>query len=103
MFKIFKTEQFEKRFNELDKSVQLQIEKEIDQLEVNPYAGKPLGYRFFREKKCKGFRFYYLIYEEYVVVFIITISDKKDQREIINTIKSLMPFYKEEIKKKLKL
>lgn len=103
MFKIFTTDEFDKLFGKLDNSIQKQIEKEIEQLETNPYVGKPLGYNFFREKKIKNYRVYYLIYEEHIVVFVITLSDKKNQQKAIDTIKTLMPFYREEIKKRLNL
>ena len=103
MFKIFTTDEFDKFFSKLDNSLQKQIEKEIEQLQINPFAGKPLGYKFFREKKIKNYRAYYLVYEEYVAVFVITLSNKKDQQKAINTIKSLIPLYREEIKKKLNL
>ena len=103
MFKIFTTEEFDKLFSKLDKSLQKQIEKEIEQLQINPDVGKPLGYKFFREKKVKNYRIYYLVYEEYVVVFVITLSGKKDQQKAIDTIKNLIPIYREEIKKKLNL
>ncbi|MBI2548414.1 type II toxin-antitoxin system RelE/ParE family toxin [Candidatus Woesearchaeota archaeon] len=102
MYTIFTTDEFDKRFSKLDKIIQQQIEKEITQLEINPYVGKPLGYRFFREKKAKKYRIYYLIYEDYVVVFVITLSDKKGQQLAIDHIKDLIPFYKEEIKKRVK-
>ncbi len=62
MYRIYTTEEYEKRFNKLDWSIQRQIEKEIEQLERNPYVGKPLGYPFFREKKVQNYRVYYLIY-----------------------------------------
>lgn len=103
MFRVFTTKEFDNDFRKLDSSIQEKIDKEIEQLEINPYVGKPLGYKFFREKKVKNYRFYYLIYEEHVVVFIIAISTKKDQQATINTIKSLIPYYKEEIRKKLRL
>ena len=103
MHKIFTTDQFDKTFEKLDASLKKQIEKEIEQLEITPYVGKPLGYKFFREKKVKNYRIYYLIYEDYVVVFVIAISDKKDQQRIIDTIKDMIPFYREEVKKKLSL
>jgi len=67
MYKIFTTEEFDRLFSKLGKLLQIQIENEIAQLEINPYVGKPLGYRFFREKKVKNYRVYYLIYEEPVV------------------------------------
>src|SRR3989344_3354542 len=100
MFKIYTSDEFDKRFNKLDRSLQLQIEKEINQLESNPYAGKPLGYPFFREKKVKNYRIYYLIYEEHVVVFVISLSTKKDQQKAIDAIRNLIPAYREEIRKK---
>ena len=103
MYNIFTTDEFDKDFGKLDNSLRKQIEKEIGQLEINPYAGKPLGYKFFREKKVRCFRFYFLIYDEYVVVFVIAISNKKDQKDIINTIKTLIPYYRNEIKKKINL
>jgi mRNA-degrading endonuclease RelE of RelBE toxin-antitoxin system len=102
-FKVYTTEEFDKLFSKLNKDIQNKIACEIDQLEENPYVGKPLGYKFFREKKVKGYRIYYLIYEDYLVVFIITISGKKDQQEVIDAIKKLIPIFKEEIKKKFSL
>ena len=103
MYKIFTTEEFDRRFGKLDQQLQQQIRKEIDQLEDNPYAGKPLGFAFFREKKVQNYRIYYLIYDEFVVVFVITISTKKDQQDAIDKIKSLIPYYRGEIKKKVSL
>ena len=98
-YTIYTGEEFDHDFSKLDTSLKIQIENEIAQLETNPYVGKPLGYKFFREKKVKNYRIYYLIYEEYVVVLVVALSDKKDQKRIINAIKHLIPFYKEEIKK----
>src|SRR3989338_5502933 len=103
MYKIFTTEEFDRRFGKLDQQLQQQIRKEIDQLEDNPYAGKPLGFAFFREKKVQNYRIYYLIYDEFVVVFVITISTKKDQQDAIDRIKSLIPYYRGAIKKKVSL
>ncbi|MDO8460556.1 MAG: type II toxin-antitoxin system RelE/ParE family toxin [Nanoarchaeota archaeon] len=100
-YNIYVTEEFERDFKKLDNSIKIQIDKEISQLKVNPFVGKPLGYEFFREKKVKNHRFYYLIYEEHVIVFVVALSDKKNQQQVIDNIKSLIPFYKEEIKKKL--
>ena len=100
VFKVFTTKEFDKLFDKLDPQIQEQIGKEIDQLIINPYSCKPLGYKFFREKKVKGYRIYFLIYEEYLVVFIITISGKKDQQDVIEAIKAIIPLYKEEIKRR---
>ena len=103
MYKIFTSEEFDRDFDKLDTSLQTQIEKAIEQLETNPFVGKPLGYKFFREKKAKNYRIYYLIYEDYIVTFLIAISSKKDQQEAIDKIKNLIPYYREEIKRKLNL
>lgn len=101
MYEIYTTEEFGKDYEKLDYSIQKQVEKIFEKLKVNPYVGKPLGYDFFREKKIQNYRIYYLIYDSYVAVFVIAISDKKDQQEVINKIKSLIPFYRGEIKKKI--
>ena len=45
---------------------------------------------------------YYIIYDDYVLVFVLAISDKKDQQKVINTIKNLIPYYRA-ILKKLKM
>ncbi len=102
-YEVLTTEKFDEDFDKLDTSLKEQIEKEIEQLETNPYVGKPLGYKFFREKKVKNYRIYYLIYEEYVIVFVVALSNKKEQQEAIDKIKQLIPLYKEEVKKRINL
>ena len=103
MYRILTTEEFDRDFEKLDTSIQRMIDNEIKQLETNPHVGKPLGYRFFREKKVRNYRFYYLVYDEYVIVFVVAISSKKDQQKAIDKIRLLMPYYKDEIKRKLNL
>ena len=98
-YRIYTTEEFDKLFNKLDHEVQQQIGREIDQLENIPFSGKPLGYKFFREKKVRNYRIYYLIYDDILVVFVIRLSNKKDQQKAIDTIRKLIPFYREQIKK----
>ena len=103
MFRIFTTGEFDLDYDGVDNSIKEQIDKELKQLENNPYVGKPLGYKFFREKRVKNYRFYYLIYEEHVVVFVVALSTKKDQQKTINTVKRIIPTYREEIKKRVNL
>ena len=55
-YRIFATETFEKDFKKLAKDEKARIEKIKEQLKQNPFAGKPLGYKFFREKKINGNR-----------------------------------------------
>ena len=99
-YKIFLTEEFKRDFNKCDKSIKDKIEKEVEKLKENPYTGKPLGYKFFREKKVENYRFYYLIYKSNIVVYIISISTKKDQQQVIDKIKILLPVNEEEKKKR---
>ena len=49
------TQIFEKNFNKLiPKDVQEAFKGQMQKLLLeNPYCGKPLGYKFFREKKIK--------------------------------------------------
>ena len=100
-YEVYTTDEFDRDFERLDNSLKIQIDNEIEQLEINPYVGRSLNYKFFREKKVKNFRIYFLVYEGYVVVFVIALSSKKYQQKVIDTIKTLIPYYKEEIKKKL--
>lgn len=100
VYSIHQTEEFEKRYNKLDPQLQQEIDKAINQLGENPHAGKPLGYDFFREKKIKNYRIYYLIYDEYVLVFLVTISTKKNQQDAINKVKTLLPYYQQEVRKR---
>ncbi|MBI4158754.1 hypothetical protein HY500_00675 [Candidatus Woesearchaeota archaeon] len=101
-WQILKTEIFEKKFSKLDKSIQQQIESIRDQLKINPYIGKPLHVDYLREKKVGKFRIYYLIYQEYVIIYMITISEKKDQQKAINTIRLFLDKYHQEIENWIK-
>lgn len=97
-FEVRRSQNFE---NDLKEYVHLKgiVDKIEKKLVQNPFSGTPLGYPWFREKKNKKFRIYYLIYEEQKVVFMITISGKKDQQKTINTVLLLLDKYREELKK----
>ncbi len=75
------------------------MEKIQDQFVENPYAGKPLGVEWLREKKYGNRRIYYLIYEDLITVFMADISEKKDQQKVINTIRIFLDVYRGELKK----
>jgi len=98
------TQIFEKNLNKLiPKDIQQGFRKQIRKLlSENPYCGKPLGYKFFREKKIKKWRIYYLIYEEYLVLYFINLSDKILQQTTIDKIKSELNLLKEYIEVKYK-
>lgn len=104
MYTVILTNAYEKEISKWDKSERNIAEKIPKKLAENPYIGKPLNYPFLREKKIKGKRIYYLIYDDLRLVLLIATSDKNDQQEVINFIKSnLFEFRKvaEEISKKI--
>ncbi len=103
-WKFEQTEIFEKNFEKLiPKDVQEAFKRQIKKLLLdNPYCGKSLGYKFFREKKIKKWRIYFLIYEEYLVLYFINLSDKKLQQTTISRIKSQFKILKDFIELKYK-
>lgn len=102
MFRVFRSEWYETKLDKIDKSEIDRILKFEQSLKETPYSGKPLRYRFFREKKFDGKRLLFLIYEEHKCVFLITITDKKMQQQVIDLIKSNLDIYKEELQKIIK-
>ncbi len=103
-YRILKTAEFEKDYEDLEKSEKLRVEKFFQQLhEKGGTVGKPLsGLPFFREKKFDGKRLYYLVYENFLVVLAVAISDKKAQQATINKILLNLIEYQESVVKILK-
>ena len=95
-YQLLITATFEEKLHKL-KLISDRVEKIKKQLIESPYTGKPLGYPFFREKKINGLRLYFLIYEDYKIVYIITLSNKKEQQATINTIKMFLEKYKQHV------
>lgn len=76
---------FNKRMRKLmPKNKQIDAWSRIRKLAINPYVGKPIKYDFVRELKLEKFRIYFIIYEEDVLVFLVDISDKKKQQDVID-------------------
>ena len=98
-FKIYHSQRFDKDLAGFDKNFQDRVDRIEDQLVENPYSGKPLGVKWFREKKYEKYRIYYLIYENLQSVFMVAISEKKDQQKVINTIRLMLNFFKEELQR----
>ncbi len=63
MFRVFRSEWYEGKLNKLDKSEFDRVVKIEQQLKIEPYMGKLLGYIFFREKKFDGKRLLFLAYD----------------------------------------
>ena len=100
-YKIFHSARFDKELLKFNKNFQDRVDKMENQLVENPYMGNPLNVKWFREKRYEKWRIYYLIYEDLKSVFMVAISEKKDQQKIINTIRLLFDFFKEEVEKLL--
>ena len=99
MYKVYRSEAFKEEVDKYDKTLQDIVDKIETKLMLNPEYGTPLGMRWFREARFEGYRVYYLIYEDLKAVFMVAISDKKDQQKTINTIRLFLEFFREEIEK----
>ena len=99
MFRTFRSEWYEKKLNKLSNQEQKRVSDFEQSLKQNPLQGRPLGYDFFREKKFNGKRLFFLVYSLHNVVFLITISDKKTQQQVIEVIKANLDVYKEQIER----
>ncbi len=104
MYAVFRTQKFDKEFaKQLSPEEQKQVEKfEREKLAQNLYFGDPLGYEFFREKKMKGKRVYFLVYEDLKAALMVGISDKKTQQETIEGIKARLSDYYDVIREAIK-
>ena len=93
-YKIYTTKRFEKEKSKLTLDEQRKIDKIFLQLKSNPYVGDQLRYKFFREKRIKEKRIYYLVYDDFLAVLIVAISNKKTQKETIDYIMSFFDEYR---------
>ena len=98
-YRAFRSENYDKKFQKLDSFEQKRISNFEQSLKKEPYSGKPLGYKFFREKKFNGKRLIFLIYEDKKCIFLVTITTKKTQQYEINMIKENFEKYKNELNK----
>ncbi|PIN98170.1 MAG: hypothetical protein COT90_05590 [Candidatus Diapherotrites archaeon CG10_big_fil_rev_8_21_14_0_10_31_34] len=84
--KVLETETFSHLFNTLEREEKEWIKKIIGQLQEDSNVGKPLRFKWFREKKFGGKRLYYLIYEKSGTVLLVAFGAKKEQQKIISHI-----------------
>ena len=99
MFRVYTTASFDRVFSRLSSKEQNIVKKLFTQVRNQPFVGKPLGFRFLREKKVKGKRVYFLVYEDLLIVLLVAISDKKGQQETIDRIKLRLQAFKEFVKR----
>ncbi len=93
-YAIYGTETFEKELDKLEKGYGDSIKKIFLQLKENPYVGDSIRYKFFREKRIKEKRIYYIVYEEFSSVLIVAVGGKKAQQDTIDEIIKLLPEFK---------
>ncbi|MBI2139793.1 hypothetical protein HYU14_02625 [Candidatus Woesearchaeota archaeon] len=95
MFKVFRTDEFEKLMGKLlTPEEMLRVENIEGEIAEKGITGDPLGYPFIREKRISGKRVYFLVYEEYRAALMVSISDKKTQQATIEEIKVYLPEFK---------
>ncbi|MBS3079453.1 type II toxin-antitoxin system RelE/ParE family toxin [Candidatus Pacearchaeota archaeon] len=89
--------EFTRDFNKLDNSIQVEADKKLKQLKINPKeVGKPLKYfaNLF-ELHVRMYRIFYVVEESQVKVLVLALEHKD------NTDKYLRQLDKEDIKLKL--
>lgn len=94
---VYHSARFDKELKKFDKDFLAWLNKIENQLAENPYAGDPLDVEWFRKKKYKKYRVYFLVNDDLTSVFMVGISDKKDQQKVINTIRLLLEFFRTEL------
>ena len=85
-FQVYETESFLQVYESLDSLDRQWINKIKIQLVENPFSGKPLGYKWFREKKLGDKRLYFMVSDEKQKVLLLAYGNKKKQRKIIDHI-----------------
>jgi len=98
-YRVYHSAKFDRELSKYDIEFQRRVDNIEDQLVDNPYTGDPLGVKWFREKRHDKYRIYYLIYEDLDSVFMVAISEKKDQQKVINTVWLLLEFFREELRR----
>ena len=90
---------FDREMSKLSNSDKEIVHKILLQLKENPYVGDQIRYRFFREKRIRERRIYYLVYDNLNAVLVVAFGGKKAQKETIDEIIKLFPEYKEYMKR----
>lgn len=83
------------RLDNKEKQILIDFEKKIESM---PYRGKPLNNPFLREKKFDGKRALFMIDNTSQRILFITITTKKEQKEVIKQVINSIETYKEELR-----
>src|SRR3989344_4440575 len=95
VYAVYALNVFDKEVEKLPDSDKKIIRKISLQLKENPYVGDQIRYRFFREKRTREKRIYYIVYDDLKIVLMVTIGGKKAQKETIDKIVSYFKEYRE--------
>ena len=101
-YAVYTTESFEKEVEKLSEADKTIIRNIFLQLKENPYVGDQIRYRFFREKRLREKRIYYLVYDDLSAVLVVAVSDKKAQQETIDEIIKYLPKFREYLERLLR-
>ena len=101
MYKVRRTNRFNKEVEKLSNEEIKRVNKLIEQLKENPYVGDQLQIKILREKKLEEKRIYYLIFDDLNAILIIAISNKKAQQKEIDFIKDNINNYKKYLRRLL--
>jgi len=94
VYAVYTLDVFDREMNKLSDFERKIIQKMFLQLKENPYVGDQIRYRFFREKRLKEKRIYYLVYDDLKIVLLVAIGGKKIQEETIDKIVSYFDEYR---------
>lgn len=100
MVRVLSTQEFDTWEHLLPKNHQKQVAGFIEQLKKSWNVGKPLVTPFFARKRWVDIGCTFWVYEDINTVLLITVSDKKAQQEVIDTIKREIQ-YKELVQRRL--
>ena len=101
-YAVYHSARFDEELDKFDKDFLEWLDNTENHLAENPYTGDPLHVKWFREKKYKKYRIYFVVYEDLASIFMVGISAKKDQQRVINTIRLLLDFFRTEIENLVK-
>jgi mRNA-degrading endonuclease RelE of RelBE toxin-antitoxin system len=78
---------FVKEYRKLDKSLQIEGDKKIRRLKINPEIGKPL--KFFPnlyELHIRMYRIYYVVQEKEIRILLLSVLHKDEQEKFLRSL-----------------
>lgn len=95
MYKVFRTEEFERCMRKLlTNEQQRRVDSIEEEIKEKGATGDPLGLPFLREKRIGDKRVYFLVYADLNAALMVSVSNKKAQQQTIDTIKTFLPEFK---------